>query len=83
MLMRLVYVSTTITPVHLALFDAVTGILRESGTPPAEAAAAMVDITFWLAAAATAQDSTGSQALAQTIASRAFAGVWDSPFRQV
>jgi len=74
---------TVITPVHLALFEAVTGILRDSGASPDDATAAMVDITFWLAATATGDSPSRSQALAHAIANRAFAAVWKPTFREV
>jgi hypothetical protein len=73
---------TAITPVHMALFEAVTGVLRESGASPAEGTAAMVDITFWLAAAAAEDSSSSSKALAHLIASRAFTGAWKPTFRE-
>jgi hypothetical protein len=75
-------VGTVITPLHLALFEAVTGVLRESDTSPAEATAAMVDIAFWLAATA-AEDSPHAHALAHAIATRAFTAASKRMFLEV
>ena len=75
--------SEAITPVHLALFEAVTGILRDSGASPADATTAMVDITFWLAATATEDSRAHSYALAHVIANRAFTAAWKPTFREV
>jgi hypothetical protein len=75
--------STVITPVHLALFEAVTGVLRDSGASPADATEAMVDITFWLAAAATEDSRARSHALARVIANRAFTAAWKPTFQEV
>jgi hypothetical protein len=62
------------------LLDAVTRVLRESPTPPEQATAALVDVTFWIA---SAEDRIENGALAQTIASRAFTNAWDPAFRKV
>jgi hypothetical protein len=80
---RLPCMGTVITPVHLALFEAVTGILHDSGASPADATAAMVDITFWLAARATEESRERSIELAHIIANRAFTAAWKPAFRQV
>jgi hypothetical protein len=62
----------------MTLFDAVTGIVRESGASPAQATAALVDIAFWLAGTTAAESPAHCQAL-----EHAFNSAWPPAFRAV
>lgn len=72
-----------LTPVHVALFDAVAGALRESGASQAEATDALVDVACWLAGVTTAGTPEGRHGLAHTIAIRAFNAAQRPAFREV